>query len=142
MKCLEFREDLKRGMSIEDALVKHGLSFQTAFNVLQYKQPDQPGTVIKPRFRKPKNHPKKKHSQNYVKSNEMYIMQRNNTFCIRKQIKGTTRMFGTYNSLEDALKMREALEQDGWHQRHVDKICKELGILRRKGHPNSKVRYS
>ena len=134
MKCLELREDLKNGMSIEEGLIKHGLSFEDAVYLLQFKQDTDkhPKTVMV--------HKKKKRF-NYVKSHEEYIMQRGDTYCVRKTIKKKTRMFGTYNSLEDAVRMRDALKLDGWHQTHVDRLCEELGIVRRKGHPASKVRY-
>lgn len=140
MKCLELREDLRNGMSIHDGLIKHGLSLETAVQMLQYRQPEEhyiENTIPPRKIRKPS----RKKKVNYVKCGERYIMQRNDTFCVRRTIKGKTRMFGTYNSLEDALRMRDALELDGWHQTHVDRICKELGIVRRNGHPNCKVRY-
>ena len=128
MTCMEFREDLRNGMTINDALIKHNLSLKNAVDFLQYKQ------------QRPKN--KIKTSRKYMKCGERYIMQRGeDSFCIRKNINGKTRMFGTYTSLEDAIRMREALKIDGWHQTHVDSLCEKLRILRKTGHHNCKVRY-
>jgi hypothetical protein len=146
LRALQFRDDLWTGMPLEDALQKNGLSLLAAFNILQYKQPYGTSPGASPKRQSKKKRRKRKHGQikrsiHYIKCDEEFIMQRNNTFCVRKYIKGRTRMFGTYDSLEDAIRMREALKEDGWHQTHVDRIAKELGILRRTGHPNSSVRY-
>jgi len=126
MRALRFREDLWNGMTIEAALRKHNLTLLTAFNILQYDQP----YGVKPGNPKPK-----------VKCPERNILERNNGFTLRKSIKGKTKIFGVYDSLEDAVRMREALKEDGWHQRHVDRLCQELGITRRTGHDNCHVRY-
>ena len=120
---LGFRNDLWNGMSINDALIKHETNLHDVVRALQNK-PHKPGSKSK-----------------VTSSPEHYILIRGDTYAVRKSIKGKNRMFGTYNSMEDAIRMREALKLDGWHQRHVDRLCEELGIQRRKGFINEKVRY-
>lgn len=122
MNVTEFREDLCN-MSLNDALLKHETNLRSAVQLLQNKPSRQ--------YKKSKVTP----------SPEQYILIRGGICTIRKSVKGRTRIFGSYNSLEDAVRMREALEEDGWHQRHVDRLCDELCIERRTGHINEKVRY-
>ena len=121
---LGFRNDLWSGMSLCDALTKHETNLHDVFQALQNKPQKPKGSKSK-----------------VISSSEPYIFIRNNTFSVRKSTKGKTKMFGTYNSMEDAIRMRDALKRDGWHQTHVDRICEELGIQRRKGFINEKVRY-
>ena len=120
------RQDLLNGMSIEDVCHKHETNLHDLFNTFhgyQRKRTNQKNASIR-------------------KSPEHHIFIRNNTYAVRKSIKGKQRMFGTYNSLEDAIMIRDTLEAEGWKQRSVDSICERLNIERRKGYINSKVRYS
>ena len=72
-----------------------------------------------------------------TKTDIPYIQQRKGKCYIRKTHRGKTRYYGCYDSLEDAITIRDALKRDGWHQTHVDRICEEHGITRGK----SKVRF-
>ena len=137
-KYLDLREDLRAGMSIEDALEKNNCELSYAFRKLQYQQGALKRTT-------------KKKNPTYSIGVEQYIQERRGHYYLRKSKKDRRRKtkgkyrsmtFGTYSSLEDAIKVREALKEDGWHQKHVDEICERLGIERVKGHPNSKERYS
>jgi hypothetical protein len=122
-KLVLFRKDLQQGMTIHDALTKHGITFQDAFQQLhKYKRTPE----------------KKTYTQIGV---SQYILTVDNRYAIRKNINGKTRMFGTYDCLEDAVLVRDELIRDGWHQTHVDSICERLGVQRRTGYPNEKVRY-
>lgn len=124
MGLTEFQTDLNNGMSIETALQKHNLTLHKAFNTL-HEQINPKRKPPKPRY-KPLGIPN--------------IYQIGTKYYIKKTIKGKGRLYGSYNSLEDALRMKQALEEDGWHQRHVDRICNELGI-KRSLYFNNKVRY-
>lgn len=125
-----FQQDLLDGMTINDACLKHEISFKEAV-MLAHGQPS----------RKTKKVRHKKNHRGVTVSPAQYIYIRNNTYAVRKSVNGKMKMFGTYNSMEDAIRMRDALKADGWHQTHVDRICEKLGIERRNGHFNCKVRY-
>ena len=124
-----FQTDLQNGMSIQDALMKHNLTLETAFQQL-HKQA------------KTRKHPPKTYTYNA----SQYIQYRGGHYYLRKTVfskkKGrrVTRMFGTYQTLEDAIKMREAQKEIGWKVTHVDRLCKELGITRCT-YWNNRVRY-
>ena len=126
-KLLEFQKDLQNGLSIDEACSKHDVSFGEAvlgFNHLQKR-----------------NKSKKKGKKVKCSTPSKYIFQRDDRFTIRKTIKSKTMIFGTYNSLEDAIRVRDELINIGWKQRSVDSICEQLGICRRQG-PGCHVRYS
>ena len=129
MNLITVRNDLQKGLTIEETCLKYNISFQEMFTMFHGYERNQVSLPT----------PK---CTRVTRSPEHYIYIRDNTYAVRKQIKGKTKIFGTYNSIEDAIKVREALKIDGWHQTHVDQICDKLGVLRRKGHPNQKVRYS
>ena len=40
--------------------------------------------------------------------------------------------YGTYYSLEDAIKVRDYFIYNGWRKDKVDKVCDELGVIRSK----------
>ena len=115
------RQELWDGASIEEVLIKYHISFKELWDMFCHYdvQPYKKG----------------------VKQHHDYILERKGSFTVRKSICGKTKMFGVYNSLEDAILMRERFEEDGWHQRNVDRLCEEMGVERRKNHPNCHVRY-
>ena len=125
MNYIQIQEKLRNGMSIDEVCKKHHITFKELCDHFHGYQRNQ-------------------QNRENLKSTkgEKYILIRNNRYALHKNVKGQTIMFGTYNTLEDAIRMREALTKDGWHQTHVDKLCEELGIERRKGFINEKVRYS
>ena len=114
-----FQNDLQDGMTLEDACRKHQISFKYAC--------DNMGKIQKKKIR-PRNT-----SSTYAGE---YIQERNGKYFVRKYVpsckrkNSSTVMFGTYNSLEDAIKMREHCKKHGWKKRSVDKYCRELGIER------------
>ena len=119
-------------MSIKEALQKHNLTFKEACDTLSYRN------TCKERGRGKQREEKEWHRA------DTYIQSRNGHYYVRKCVptkKGArTLTFGAYSSLRDAQMMRDALIKDGWHRTHVDRICEELNIVRRKG-LKSKVRY-
>ena len=124
-KLVEFQKDLQNGLTIDEACSKHDVNFGEAvlgLNPLQKK--------------------KKRNGRKMVCSTPAkYIFQRDDTFTVRKNVKRKTMVFGTYSSLEDAVKVRDELIRIGWKQRSVDSICERLGICRRQG-SGCHVRYS
>ena len=123
MTLTSFQQDLKNGMTIHDALCKHGLTFRQA--VLGVSRPM---TEKKPQY--PRS-----------RCGEKYILRQGEKYHLRKRQNGRTMMFGTYNTLDDAVRIRDYCIKYGWKQKNIDKYCQELGIERSKGHPNCKVRY-
>lgn len=125
-KLLEFQKDLQNGLSIDEACSKHDVGFGEvvlSFNPLQKKKKSKKSKKVK------------------CSTPSKYIFQRDDRFTIRKTIKSKTMIFGTYHSLEDAIRVRDELISIGWKQRSVDKICEQFGICRRQG-PGCHVRYS
>ena len=110
MNYKKIQEDLRNGMSITDCCRKYNISFQDLCDRM-------------PKRQKPK-----------TKSNrftgEKYIQTRDGKYYLRKSVNKKTRMFGTYNSLEDAIKVRDHCIEHGWIQKNIDQYCRELGIKR------------
>lgn len=59
-----------------------------------------------------------------------YILEANNHFTIRKNINGKTKVFGVYNSREDAEFIRDLLIENGWKIQSVERLCRENNIER------------
>ena len=38
--------------------------------------------------------------------------------------------YGSYQSLDDALKVRDYMIMNGWYRSRLDKVCDELGVVR------------
>lgn len=119
----EFREDLKTGMSLEECLLKHNTTLKTVFN-----------SQLPSAGRKKRKKPRK------TSHADKYIQKRDGKFYVKKYINGTTKLFGTYRSLEDARLVRDYLLEHGWKQKSVDGICEKLGVERVK-HQRNTVRY-
>ena len=108
----QFQDDLKAGMTIEDALKKHQLSFQYVMkhiNKVKYMEIPEPSNTTK------------------------HIGIQNGKYIVKKSFDGKMRSFGTYLTLEDALKIRECCMIDGWIQTNINRYCREHGIHRCKG---------
>lgn len=123
MNIAAMREDLRNGLGLEETLIKHNTDLETFFAVAD---------------KKTKLH-SQKNGQDYP---EKYILKRNGRFTLRKSINRRTVMFGVYDTLEEAILVREEFERIGWEQTRVDEVCNRLGVKRRKGYANEKVRYS
>ena len=108
-KLKSFQTDLKNGMSIHDALIKHNLTFKQAVE-----------TIYKPHKPHKTSHP----------TNEKYILHRDGHYYLRKHTREKLRLFGTYHTLEDAMKVRDYCIKYGWKQHSIDKYCEELGVKR------------
>lgn len=124
MNIVQIRKELQNGKSIEEVCNNHKISFKELCAACHgYVRKE----INKDNFQS--------------KDGEKYIFCRNNRYAVKKHVRGKGRIFGTYNSLEDAILVRDALIKDGWHQTHVDRICSEVGVIRRSGHKNEHVRY-
>jgi hypothetical protein len=126
MSIKAFQRDLQKGMTLHDALQKHQLTLKEAF-----QQAEKPI--------KHKGTPETYHASQYIQYRDGHYYLRKNVFSKSKG-RPVTRMFGTYTTLEDAVKMREAQKKIGWKVTHVDRLCEELGI-KRCTYWNNRVRY-
>lgn len=118
------RKDLMN-LPLEEALTKHNVSFEEAFKVF-HKHEKQPYNIKQSRRR----------------SVDFYIFNRKDSYTIRKDVNGKVTMFGTYHSLEDAIKVRNVLMEEGWVQSNVDSICQRLGVERKPHRSRNKRLYS
>ena len=113
------RDELNQGVSINTVCNKYNISFQ------ELVEKSFKGSMIKPYI------PRK---QEYKTENAgKYIQKVNNTYILRKKLPSKTVHFGTYNTLEDAKKVRDYCIQHGWKKNCLNKYCRILGVERRRG---------
>ena len=110
-----FQQDLRDGMSIEDALTKHGMTFKEAFENMERPHIRGQKTVIEKR----KDH-----------SPSMYINKIRSRYVIYKKVNDKQTYFGTYKTLTDAMKIRDCLVKDGWCPDKLDDYCRACGVER------------
>lgn len=99
---MKLSEELKT-KSLDETLTEHNLTLAEAFQLSLKKQPTETIT-------------------------EKYIRKLRKGYCIRKSVKGKIVNFGCYQSLEDAVTVRDCLIKDGWRQYRLKKICEKLNI--------------
>ena len=105
MNYEDFRADLRK-MTLEDALIKHGLSFEEAV-----KNAGQPKVHV-----------------NSCK--EKYISERNGKYLLRKQTSDGYWYVGSFYTLKDAVKVRDCFIENGWDKNELKNICEKLGVER------------
>ena len=117
MGIKEFQHDLQNGMTLENALLKHGLTFKQAWELCP----------------KPLSHSERelKNPKRFCRRAGLHIQQRNDKFYLRRTIKGKMSSFGVYTRLEDAIKVRDYMEKNGWSKSKMNEACKKYGIERR-----------
>ena len=115
MNIREFQSDLQNGMTLENALNKHGVTLEQAFNMLQYFNANQ-------------------HKGGYApiggNTGEAYIRYDDNsqTFMLRKKVNGKFTYFGRYETLKDAVLVRDYMMTHGWYKHRLKSIREELGV--------------
>ena len=107
----ELVEDMRSHMTIEEVLQKHNLSLKECCDLLYYKTNNR-----------------KNRKRKYRETGEPYIRQDGKRFHIRKKINGRAVSFGGYNSLEDAVKVRDYLMEHGWYRNRLKSTLKTLGV--------------
>lgn len=120
MGIIDFQEDLRNGMTLEDALIKHELTLKEAIDCIH----------------KPVIHPSKKRKP-YAKRNiycqvEKNISKRGDAYHLRKAIDGKMKWGGSYDTLEEARLVKDFLNKNGWNLIKVNEACKKYGIIRRR----------
>ena len=116
----QFQRDLRNGMKLETALIKHNLSLKEAFDVVHKP-------IVNPaRKRTPY---KKRRYYNRIEEN---IIKKGGAYHLRKSINRKTVWGGSYDTLEEARTVREYLNEHGWNIVKVNEACKVHGITRRR----------
>jgi hypothetical protein len=110
----DFQEDLRNGAGLWDCLNKYNLTLKQAFDRMH-----KPITKSM-RGAKPKN------------INSKYIYRIGGYYVLQKSINGCTGNFGTYNTLNDAEKVRDYFIEYGWNHKKIDKVCSIVGVERRR----------
>lgn len=119
MELDDLQDDIRNGMKLEDALIKHNLTLKDAFDMVH--KPLTVKTRKKP-YRRP----------NVYKHIEKSISRKGDAYHVRKHINGKTVWGGAYSSLEDARLVRDFLDEHGWNIVKVNEACKKYGIERRR----------
>lgn len=123
----QFQEDLRKGMTLTEACTKYEVTLEYAFKHM-------PKTITKTRkTRKKQGRPRKFKRKNnipYQPVKEKNITQRYGKYFLRKRIRNKERVYGTYETLEDAVKIRDYCNEHGWYVTRIDKYCEILGIKR------------
>lgn len=101
----EIRSQLKNGVSINQICKDYGLSFNELLELMKYNNP-----------RRKSNRPR----------SLMYIMERDGHFYLRKAGKH----YGTYFTVDDALKVRDYYMTKGWCKEKLDSVCRIVGVER------------
>ena len=100
-KYLQFQNDIRNGMSINDALTKQGLTLTKTFNTLHGQPRGRPT--------------KAKRKLPTMGTGEKYIQWNNGKYLLRK----TNEYYGRYATLEEAVFIRDYLVEHGWSKRNL-----------------------
>ena len=103
MNIREFQQDLKEGMSIQEACHKHKTTLAKAFNRLHYKK------YHRPRL-----------GQGELK--QPYITRNGKQFQVKKKTRGKTTHYGNYNTLEEAIRVRDFLLENNWKKSKLKEL--------------------
>ena len=113
---LKFQKDLQNGMSIADALEKHQLTFKyvcdnlpRAYRTLQRRKTGQPRS-----------------------KSRQYIKELRGKYYLQKSVEGRMQHFGVYDTITDAVKVREYCKKHGWKWECIDEYCRRCNVKRRK----------
>ena len=107
-----FQMDLRNGMSITDALKKHGFTLQEAL--------DKVNPIAYVPAHERKRNPDMKNISH----------RRGGNYSVRKKFNGSTRTYGTYSNLHDAILVRDYFDENGWDLLDVGLVCALMGIKR------------
>lgn len=91
MSIYDFRQDLRNGMKLEDALKKHNMSFQEAFEGCKRMSPSNDSNF-----------------------HNIYCDRRNGKFMIQKWVGTILMNYGSYDDLDVAVLVRDFVEKQDW----------------------------
>ena len=104
----EIRSKLQNGSTIQNICNEYHLTFNALWDIFKNEAQGQ-------------GRPKRKNLNKHL-----YITERDGKFFIRKN----DVFYGTYKTLEDAIKVRDYFIYSRWDIRNLDKVCEELGVER------------
>ena len=126
MGIIDFQQDLKQGMTINEALIKHKMTLKEVITKLTTKPEKETKKPTRP-----------------VELRNITKNKKNNTYYIRKSKttngKKKSLRYGTYNTLKEAQTIRDELIKNGWNQKSIDNLCKKHNITRRDSKPKTGV---
>ena len=111
----DVRNELRNGESIDETLRKHNLTLKDAVKNMEKSN-------TKPMKRIPLS----------VNIDSKHIYKVGNYYVIQKSVHGRSHNFGTYNSLEDAERVRDYFLENGWRHGLIDEVCGLVGVERRR----------
>ena len=79
---------------------------------------------------KPDNTEPKKNRVKYCKTDKKYISKYKTRNSEHYVISHGRKYFGTFKTLDDALKVRDWFMVNRWDKRWLDRACKETGVVR------------
>lgn len=123
----QFQEDLRKGMTIQEACTKYGITLDYAFKHMPKTKTRKRNRKITKKQGRPRRH---KNKIPYISCNEKNITCRYGKYFLRKRIRNKERVYGTYETLEDAVKIRDYCNEHGWYVTRIDEYCETLGIKR------------
>ena len=110
---IEMREKLQKGYTIQQVCQEYNIPFNQ---------------LLRKMSRLDKNK-RNKEPAPWRATGEMYINQRPSGYYVVRRNK---KHFGTFNTLADAVKVRDWFITHRWDKRWVDRACNECGVVRRK----------
>lgn len=104
----ELQKDFKSGMSIEDVLKKHKINLPVAMKLMNKRLTKQ--------------------KKEYKSTGEEYISYQYEKYNITKEVNGKSKYFGGYDTLEDAIKVRDYLKVHGWNKHCLKTARRNCGV--------------
>ena len=108
MNSKEIRSKLQAGVTINQVCYDYNLTFKKLVT-LMLKLGNENGTFSRT-----------------ARTGQLYVHEKHGRFLVVKDHKS----FGSYRSLEDAVKIRDWFLHERWDRRWVDRACKETGVER------------
>ena len=109
----KFRNDLRNGLTIAEACTKHNITFKYAVDNME------------------RQHKPKRRVRGKSRRESEHIYRNGENYTIYKSINSRSYNFGTYRTVEDAIKVRNYFYEHGWDRKELDKVCQDLNIMRR-----------
>lgn len=106
MNPTKIRQQLQNGTTIQEVCTQYHITFQELCQLFL------PGRYSR--------------TTNESSTGRLYVSFDQHRYILRKN--GVN--YGSYQSLDDALKVRDFMIMNGWYRSRLDKVCDELGVVR------------
>ena len=107
----EIQEQLRSGTTIAEVCTQNNLTFKQLCDMF-------PGAYAK----------KTKSGKKVERKYPMYIIPVGRKYSIKKKVGKKYQSFGLYESIEDALKVRDYMIMNGWYKSRLKRVREELGV--------------